>query len=58
MSRLITISITALVSDDADAEGIADAIMNTASVEAYEEAFNTDVELLESEITLDVAAEE
>jgi len=58
MSRLISITISALISDDADPEGVADAIINTAPMDVYSEMFDVDVQLLSYDVTLDVPVEE
>ena len=50
MPKLVTVSITAIVPDDIEEDAVADAIFNTADVSGFNEAFDTDVELLDSEI--------
>ena len=57
MPKLVSITITTLVDDHIEADAVADAIMNTADMDGFNDAFDCEVELLESEVTLEVDAE-
>ena len=59
MPRLVSITITTLMSDDTPPDALADAIYNSAEagVNTWADVNEWDVVLLDSEVTLNVEAE-